>query len=111
MLVVWRAVEEEVVQIIHLSVWPASLTRRLAGRFWKSMDHLDTVMAKWTPPAFTSVASVSVTCVFMEVSILHRVTPWQSRLPSAFPTRLQFMHGGVLDSAVSVNVLAALLRQ
>lgn len=71
------------------------------------MDHSDTVMAKWTLPAFTSAASV--TCVFTEVSRLHRVAPWQSILQSASLTRLQFMPGGVLDSAVSVDVLPALL--
>lgn len=80
------AVLEEVVQNVHLRIRPASLTQRLAGRFWKLMDHSGTVMAKWTPPAFTS--AVLVTCVFMEVSSLHCVIPWQRILQSAFPTRL-----------------------
>lgn len=103
----WKAVWEGVIKNVQLSVWPALPTQRPAGRSWKLMDHSDTVMAKWTPPAFTSVASV--TCVFMEVSSLHRVTLWQSIQLSAFPTGLHSMPGGVLDSAVSVNVLPALL--
>lgn len=37
------------------------------------------------------------------------LSPWQIILLSAFPIRLQFMPGGVSDSAVSVNVLPALL--
>lgn len=89
---VWRAVLGKVVQNVRLRIWPVTLILRLVRKFWKLMDHSDIVMAKQTHPALTSAASV--TCVFMEVSSLCYVTPWQSMPQCVSLTKLQFMPGG-----------------
>lgn len=105
---VWRVVKEELVQNVHLSIWPDFQAQRLGGKFCKLMDHSGSATVLWTPPVFTS--NVSVTCVFMRASRLHCAIDWQSRPQSAFPIRLQFVPGGVLGSLESVNVLTALVR-